>query len=145
MLAKGNYPQEYVNWCRTQVDQQLVAYDDLLDAIGLDASDNQTAVGSAVESFTHRFFNHLVIALNAYFVHRTQGQEGKDGNPLNEVRVLCRSLMEHDGTLVADKQIKLDPSTSVLGYHPGEEILLDEEDFTRLSEAFFAEIERKFV
>lgn len=145
MLATSNYPQEYVDWCRAQVEQQLTAYGDLVTAIGFDAGDGETRLGSALQSFAPRFFNHMVVALDAYFTDRGQGAQGRDGNPLDEVRVLCSSLMRNEGKLAIDGQVVLNPTTSVLGYHVGDEILLDEEDFTRLSEAFFDEIQRTFV
>jgi hypothetical protein len=50
--------------------------------------------------------------LENYFVHRSRTLEKKDGNPLNEVRVLCTSMMSNDGKLAADKQIRLDPAKS---------------------------------
>jgi hypothetical protein len=37
------------------------------------------------------------------------------------------------------------PDQSVLGYEVGDRIALSEKDFVRLSNAFFAEIEAKFV
>ena len=33
--------------------------------------------------------------------YRARTKEGKDGNPLNEVRMLCSSLMHDDGRLAA--------------------------------------------
>jgi len=42
----------------------------------------------ASKSFELVYFNNLVVVLDSYFVHRTQGLEKKDGNPLNEVRVI---------------------------------------------------------
>jgi hypothetical protein len=70
---------------------------------------------NALAAFEPVFFNNLVLSLDAHFVHRTRAIEGKDGNPLNEVRVLCSSLMLHDGVLTAEKSIKLVPQKSVLG------------------------------
>jgi hypothetical protein len=61
--------------------------------------------------------------------------EGKDGNPLKEVRVLCTSLMENDGVLAADKQIRLRPETSILHLAVGDEIRLTQGEFLRLAEA----------
>ena len=70
--------------------------------------------------------------------------EGKDGNPLNEVRVICNSLMQNGGAMSADKVIRLNPAKSVLKYEVGDEIRLRETDFLRLAEAYFAEIESKY-
>lgn len=79
------------------------------------------------------------------FVHRTRALEKKDGNPLNEVRMICNSLLQNQGMLAADNAIKLDPSKSVLGLHVGDEIRMNAADFQRLSDAFFDEIEAKFT
>ncbi len=69
----------------------------------------------------------------------------KDGNPLNEVRMLCNSMMNNHNMMGADKTIKYDPAKSVLKYRVGDEIKLNEADFIRLSSAFFAEIESKYL
>jgi hypothetical protein len=90
------------------------------------------------------------------FVHRSRTLELKDGNPLNEVRMLANAMMYNNsimsagaGHLFADglvvKTIKYDPAKSVLKYRIGDEIKLTEADFILLSAAFFAEIERKFL
>ena len=71
--------------------------------------------------------------------------EKKDGNPLNEVRVLCSSLLTNNGMMVSDKTIKLDPTRTLLKYHVGDKIKLNEDRFARLSKAFFAEIETKYM
>ncbi len=36
----------------------------------------------------------MILALGHYFVHRGRHTEGKDGNPLTEVRMLCDAIME---------------------------------------------------
>ena len=77
-------------------------------------------------------------------MHRLRTAEGKDGNPLNEVRVLCQSILETGNVMAPDKTIKLVPSKSVLGTEYGDEIRLSEAGFVRLSQAFFGEIEAKF-
>jgi hypothetical protein len=87
----------------------------------------------------------MVIVLDALFCHRSRTMEGKDGSPLNEVRVLCNSLMFHDGRLRADKSIKLSPAASVLKLQVGDEIRLNENDFRALGDASFAEIEATSV
>jgi hypothetical protein len=44
-----------------------------------------------------------VLLLDHMFVHRLSGAEGKDGNPLNEVRVLVNSLLYNGGKLQITK------------------------------------------
>jgi hypothetical protein len=84
------------------------------------------------------------MTLDGYFCHRSRVMEAKDGNPLNEVRVLCNSMMLGDGILAADETIELRPDTSVLGYQVGDEIKLGEAEFARLADAFFSEIELRY-
>ena len=86
----------------------------------------------------------MVLALDQYFVHRLRGQEGKDGNPANEVRLLTVSITENDGRLVADTQIRLTPESSVLGLAAGDAVRIDEDGFRRLADGYFAEIEKRF-
>ena len=70
---------------------------------------------------------------------------GKDGNPINEVEMLCDSLMNHNGVLRDSNVIKLIPDKSVVKLHIGDSIRLTEAEFERLSSSFFAEMERKFL
>jgi len=71
--------------------------------------------------------------------------EQKNGDPLNEVRMLCDSMLHNDNVLRADSTIKYDPATSVLKHHVGDEITVDEAGFLLVLDAFLADIERKFV
>jgi hypothetical protein len=91
------------------------------------------------------FFNNMVLVLDRYFVHRLRMVTGKDGNPLNEVEMLWDSVMNNDGILRGSNVIKLIPDQSVLKLSIGDPIRITEEEFERLSAAFFAEIESKFV
>jgi hypothetical protein len=88
----------------------------------------------------------MTLVLDRCFVHRLPGAdyEGKDGNPLNEVRFVCDSLLTNNGRLRAEKQIKLSPERSVLKLKVDDPILLSRHDFERLSGGFFAELERRF-
>jgi hypothetical protein len=137
MLARNSYPQDYVDACRTKVAAQVDTYQALAAAAAGKAK-------AALEALEPVFFNNMVLELETFFTHRTRGMEGKDGNPLNEVRVLCTSLMENDGVLAKDKQIKLDPASTVLGLEVGDEIKVTQAEFERLAEAFFKEIEARF-
>lgn len=134
MLGVKTYPQDYIDRCRTRIDSTLAAYSAL--AAG--------AKPGSVTAFEVAFLSSMVLVLDEMFVHRLRTVEGKDGNPLNEVRVLCESILTNDGQMVADRSIKLVPSKSILGYAPGDEIVLTPESFTRLATAYFTEIERKF-
>lgn len=135
MLSANKYSAEYVDDCRTKITKLISAYKKV---------QSTSAPGSGIEEFEPLFFNQMVLALDHYFMHRARGMEKKDGNPLNEVRVLCNSLMEGDGKLAADTQIRLDPARSILGYQVGDEIRLNEADFSRLSAAFLDEIAIKY-
>jgi len=135
------YPKAYIAACRARVDADLRAY--------------RSAVGKTPSrEFEARFFDDQVLLLDYMFVHRLSGIEGKDGNPLNEVRVLCNSILLNRGKLQVDKLpewpnsavagIKLPPEKSVLKLKSSDEVRLSEADFERLSKAFFAELEKKF-
>jgi hypothetical protein len=144
MLSVNHYDRTFVDACRARVDTQVSAYRDLTAAArGADGADLSRLDG-AIARFEPLFFNNMVLVLDNSFLHRSRNMEGKDGNPLNEVRVLCNSLLNNDGVLVADKQIKLDPAASILKYGVGDEIKLSEGDFVQLAKAVFAEIEQKY-
>ena len=135
------YPKAYIAACRARVDADLRAY--------------RSAVGKTPSrEFEARFFDDQVLLLDYMFVHRLSGIEGKDGNPLNEVRVLCNSILLNRGKLQVDKLpewpnsavagIKLPPEKSVLKLKSSDEVRLREADFERLSKAFFIELDKKF-
>ncbi len=135
MLSVTTYPQDYIDARREAVRAQLAAYAELV----------RRAPEGAADAFEPGFCETLVLALDASFCHRARTLELKDGNPLNEVRVLCGSMLENDGVLLQDRQIRLKPERSVLGYAPGDQIRLRPEDVAKLAEAFFAELEVKFT
>jgi hypothetical protein len=142
MLGMKTYPPKYIDACRARVDADLRAY--------------RKQVGKAPsKEFEARFFNDQVLLLDYMFVHRLTGIEGKDGNPLNEVRVLVNSLLLNDGKVQVDRLpgwpnsasggLTLPPEQSVLKLKPGDEVKLSEADFVRLSKAFFEELEEKYA
>ncbi|TLZ59506.1 MAG: hypothetical protein E6K13_09725 [Methanobacteriota archaeon] len=110
---------------------------------------------SGAKGLETTFFNNLVLKMEYMFVHRFSGIEGKDGNPLNEVRVLCNSILLNEGKLQVEKLprwpnsavagLKLPPDTSVLKLRVGDEVKVSEADFVRLAKGFFAEIEKKYT
>lgn len=138
MLAEKSYDRDYVDACRGLVRREMAAYGELRAvAVPVDAD--------AVAGFEGDFLNGMVVLLDALFVHRTRAIEGKDGNPLNEVRVLTNSITRNGGVFQGEKAIKLDPAASVLGYGDGDTIRLTTTDFGRLADAYFGEIERRFL
>lgn len=144
MLSVSSYPQEYVDATRSKIDAQVDAYNTLVTAAGEAAGAKDTKLDPAIASFEPLFFNHMVMALDNYFLHRGRNLEGKDGNPLNEVRVLCNSITNNGARMRPDKTIKMQPERTVLKYEVGDNIKLNEDDFRRLAKAFLSEIENKF-
>lgn len=141
MLGMKTYSQDFIDACRARVEADVRAY--------------RKQVGKApTKEFEARFFNNLVLLLDYMFVHRLSGIEGKDGNPLNEVRVLCNSLLFNQGKLQIEKlagwptsavsSLTLPPEKSLLKLRGGDEVKLSEADFLRLSKAFFAELEKRY-
>jgi hypothetical protein len=104
MLGRKNYTQEEIDQGRVALEQQLAAYEKLVKAVANAPADEK--VSSALESFEAQFFSNMTLVLDRYFVHRLSGAnyEGKDGNPLNEVRILCDSLMNNNGVLRGDNR-----------------------------------------
>jgi hypothetical protein len=145
MQGRKNYTQEEIEQGRATIGQQLAAYKKLARVVDSGASDKTTV--AALESFEALFFNNMALVMDRYFVHRLAGPdyEGKDGNPLNEVRIVCDSLINNNGIMRGDKQIKLVPERSVLKLNVGDRINLTSEQFERLSAAFFDELERRFL
>jgi hypothetical protein len=141
MLSVNTYPKDFIEGCRAQVAQQLEAYDTLLHAA---EQSGDAPTQAALQAFEPLFFNNLVLVLDNMFLHRSRMLERKDGNPMNEVRVLCQSILNNDSRLGADKTIKLDATRSVLGHKIGDAIGLTASAFRRLSEAYFGEIERTY-
>jgi len=154
MLGMAKYDREYIDACKARVKADLAAYRGLKTALAKQPPNEQLT--SALQDLETAFFNNLAMLLDYFFVHRLRGTEGKDGNPMNEVRVLSNSMMQNGGVLATsypgmqpsaqgDKSIKLVPDKTILKHQLGEEIRLTEEEFARLSEAYFDEIERKFA
>ncbi len=132
MLVRNSYSQAYIASTRTTLRATVTEYRKLAKS------------GAPEGDFERQFFNHLVLALEMYFSHRQRGLEGKDGNPLTEVRVLAESIMANDGRLLDDGPVTHAPERSVLGYRAGDLIRLDPDSFTRLCEAFLDEIEVRY-
>jgi hypothetical protein len=134
MLGRAAYSVDFIMACRKRAERQLELYDALAKKAGKEA-----------DAFAPAFFNTMVLALDHYFTHRLRGKEGKDGNPLNEVRMLAASLLENDGVMTKDNTIKYDPAKSVTGIALGQKIVIDRKQFEALMDGFFDEIGAKFA
>jgi hypothetical protein len=128
MLGRTSYPKPYVNAVRARVARVLKAYDKAKPA----------------EPFAAEALLDIVLGLEMAFVHRVRMNEGKDGNVLNEVRMLAASILEFDGVMTLDKTIKWNASRSVTGLEIGDKIALSRKQLGALAEAFFDEIEAKY-
>jgi hypothetical protein len=144
MLAMSTYPREYVDACRARMLDNVASFQALVAASKAQRGESEHLESTVAEVETV-FFNNLLVVMDSCFVHRTRAVEKKDGNALNEVRVLTESLMGNEGVMGDDTTIVLDPTRSVLKYDVGDEIRLTEDDFIVICDAFFSEIERKFV
>jgi hypothetical protein len=141
MLGRNSYTREELDNCRTAIDAEVAAYRGLAAA----AAETNGDVGSALAALEAPFFNGLVLVLDRFFVHRVRNVSGKDGNPVNELELLSESLMSRGGVLTGNNVIKYKPEESVLKLQLGDRIALTADDFERLSAAFLAEMERRFV
>jgi hypothetical protein len=142
--SRKRYPREYVAGCRSRLRTQLAAYRQAANA-ARQPGEPKPAADTPFGLLEPVFFNNLLVVLDTWFVRRARDVEGRDGNPLNEVRLLRRSLTENGERLVRDRTVHLDPETSVLGHRPGDPVRLTEEQFTELAEAFLEEIEQRYV
>jgi hypothetical protein len=123
MLLRTGYDRHYVASCRESVG-------------AASAELRRAGAGSAA-------WNQLVPALDRWFAIRNPKAEGRDGNPINEVRAIAEAVTEHGSVMAVPKGIRLGAETSVLGFEPGEEISLDGDAFERLFDAFLAEVEAR--
>jgi hypothetical protein len=134
MLGRADYSLDFIMACRKRAEKQLKLYDALAKK-----------AGKEIEAFAPEFFNTMVLALDHYFMHRLRGKDGKDGNPLNEVRMLAASLLENDGVMAKDTTIKYDAAKSITGIAVGKKIVIDRKAFEALADGFFDEIAERFA
>jgi hypothetical protein len=142
MLGRKSYTRDEIDTGRALIEAGLRAYRDL-------------PVKTRTRQFEALFFNRELLILDYLFVHRLRAVEGKDGNPLVEARVLCNSILLNEGKVQIEKMpdwpesagasLKLPPEKSVLRLKGGDEVELTEADFVRLADAFFAELEKRFL
>ena len=142
MLGRYTYTRREIKIGRALIDADLRA-------------DRALPAKARTKEFEALYFNREVQILDYLFVHRLRAVEGKDGNPLVEVRVLCNSILLNEGRMQVEKlrdwpdsagsSLKLTTEKSVLGLRAGEEVKLTEAGFVRLADAFFTELEKRFL
>lgn len=140
MLGRKDYTRDELDNGKAAVGRQLAAHETLAEAI---AADEEAA--AAFEAFDGQLFNNLMLMLDRLYVHRVRAVTGKDTNPLNEVELICESLINNGGVFEPGKVVKYKQDESVLKLAPGDEIHLSAAGFERLSAAFFTELEARFV
>ena len=139
MLAVTRYDEVYVQLTAARVEEQLAAWAALAESVRGNA-----AAEAALAAFAPGYFATALLALDHHFMHRMRGAEGKDGNPLNEVRMLIDSIMENDGVLGENKTIKYRADKALAGVEIGQKIALDAETFGKLAKAYIEEIGKRF-
>ena len=144
MLSVSAYPQQYIDEARARIVGQRSAFAALAREVRGRAGEGPGGAADALDALEPEYFANLVIALDSHFVHRSRGQERKDGNAMNEVRVLVSSIQQHDSIMTAEKGIRLDPARSVLGIEYGDRVRIDAQGFERLSGSFFEALEATY-
>jgi hypothetical protein len=131
MLAVSSYKSDYVDACRKGLAAQLDTFRAL-------------PAGKARDAFAPGYFNAMLLVLDSYFLHRQRSNEGKEGGPLNELRMLCDGVKDNGGVLGASTPIKYKPEKSVTGLAVGDAIVLDAARFEALADAVFADVVSRY-
>lgn len=129
MLAVKSYPPEAFAAAR----QRMAA---LLD--GLEASSGWPATGHAAA------LEAWVLALEAHFIHRMRGQEGKVAGPLHELRWLAEAIVGDGLFPTPAAALKYRPEASCCGLAPGAPLVLEAARLRRLLDGVLAELEARF-
>jgi hypothetical protein len=134
MLAVNAYAPDHVAACRNRIAADMAAYEAASPPAALDPV----------------FYGMMAMALDHWFCHRQRSIEGKDGNPLNEVRMITDSIQGNDGrgpiipVLAPNSTIKYRPERSVLGLEIGDPLDLGIAAYQKLAIAFLDEVEARF-
>ena len=134
MPGRSDYPA-------TQIAAARKDFADMAACWRLVAVQSQAEARVAAEA---QVFNQMVVALEGWFVHRLRAVEGKDGNALNEVRLLALGITENGGYFPSEGVINWRPEASLTLYRAGDRIRLSEAVFTRLAGAYLDGIAARF-
>ena len=131
MLAVSSYKPDYVKTCHEKLAAQLATFRALPAGLHKDA-------------FAPGYFNAMVLVLDSYFLHRQRSNEGKEGGPLNELRMLCDGIKDNGAVMATSTSIKYDAGKSVTGVAVGQAIVLDDKRFEALVDAVFGDILQRY-
>jgi hypothetical protein len=134
--------QDYVDACRSRTETQVAMFRETAQAARDHGDADVELLESALESLEYEYFNNMAIVLEGYFADRIRSLGGR-GGAVDEVRAVVRSLMENGGTFALDPQAPLDPARTVLRLAPGDPVRLTLQQYVRLSNAFFREVEAR--
>lgn len=127
MLAVASYKADYVKVCRAKLADELRRFAAL-------------PAGAAKTAFAPGYLNAMLLVLDSYFLHRQRSNEGKEGGPLNELRMLCDGIKDNDGVMTASGTIRYKPENAVTGITVGAPIVLDLGTFEAVADAVFADV-----
>ena len=145
MPSSISYDAAFVDQCRSDLNAKVATYRRLFEAITEEGAGRTSSLDAALAALEPVFFNNLLVVLDSQFARRSRAVEQSDGTPLNEVRIICTSMMVNNGVMGSDPTINYVPEQSILHYREGDEIRLGEHDFALLADAFLTEIVEKFV
>ena len=134
MLGRQTCPSAQITACRAEMTAMAATWRAV-------AKTSQAAARVEAEV---QVFNQMAVALEARFVHRLRGVEGKDGNPMHELRLLALGVTTNGSYFPSDHSLTWQPEASVTGYRAGDKIRLSEAVFSRLVPAYLDAVATKF-
>ena len=130
MTDRTTYTPDELEACRDAADGLLAAWQ---------ANDIED------ETLENLVFGQAVVALDAWFAHRSHQIEGSDGNPMNEVRALADSMIANDGVLRVPDHVRWEAGRTVLHLAVGDEVVVTADTYERLVSAYLAAVAERFV
>src|SRR5471032_442982 len=125
MFATAICSEAAIDACRKEFAGYVQAYRDLVAAASKASGASLVRIDGAIAAFEPGYFNNLLVAIHARLAKGPRGEEAAVGNPLDEVRLICASLMLHGGVMTADASIAYVPEKSVLRIDIGDRIALN--------------------
>ena len=135
MLARTSYDP-------SQIATARAAFAEMVEGWRSIAARSEARARAAAEA---QVFAQMLVALEGWFVHRARAQEGKDGNVLNEVRLLALGVTENGGRFPEPGAVRWRHEQSLTGLRPGDPIRMTEALFSKLAEAFLAAMAERFA